>query len=196
MQSPHTVTTEYAISLGTAKNVFSSINYMLSLIIRPEIEKDKEQIREVTFAAFKPMPYADGNEHELVDQLRDANALKVSLVAELDDRIIGHIAFSPATATDGSVGWYALGPVSVLPAFQRSGVGSALVHKGLQEIGELGACGCILVGDPNYYTRFGFENAPELAPLNEPAEYFMIKMIDGAKPDVPIHFHKVFYEAA
>lgn len=161
-------------------------------VIRPEQSADAEAIRHVTFEAFRGMPFADGDEHELIGVLRESGALAVSLVADLDGTIIGHIAFSPATTADGSAGWYALGPVSVLPEFQGVGIGSALIIGGIQRIETLGGRGCILTGDPNYYVRFGFRPAPELAPANEPAEYFMIKAIGSSMPHGPFGFHEAF----
>lgn len=163
--------------------------------MRRESPADADAIRRVTFEAFESMPFAGGNEHELVDALRAAGALVVSLVAELDERVVGHIAFSPARAADGSSGWYALGPVSVLPAYQRSGIGSALIRAGLQEISALGAIGCILTGNPDYYSRFGFERAPNLAPPAEPAEYFMVRTAGAADQSGPFSFHEAFYGA-
>jgi putative acetyltransferase len=142
------------------------------------------------------MPFADGDEHELVAALRDRAALAVSLSADLDGRIIGHIAISHAVAADGSPGWYALGPVSVLPEYQGRGIGSALINQALRQIEELGASGCILTGDPNYYVRFGFELAPALAPADEPAQYFMVKVMGAVEPQGPFRFHDAFYGAA
>lgn len=169
---------------------------MRASIIRPEQSADAEAICHVTYEAFRSMPFAAGDEHELVGVLRNSGALAVSLVADLDDRIIGHIAFSPATVADGSAGWYALGPVSVLPEFQRAGIGSALITGGMQQIETLGGIGCILTGDPNYYARFGFKPAPELAPSSEPAEYFMIRVMGSSEPQGQFRFHEAFHGAA
>jgi putative acetyltransferase len=151
-----------------------------------------EAIRHVTWEAFRDMPFADGDEHDLVDALRGSRALSVSLVADLDGRVIGHIAFSPASGADGSGAWYALGPVSVLPGFQRAGVGSALIREGLRQIEQLGASGCILTGNPDYYSRFGFQRAPALAPVEEPAEYFMVRIVSAAEPRGRFRFHEAF----
>lgn len=165
-------------------------------IIRAERPGDTEDIRRVTYEAFRDMPFADGDEHELVGILRNSGALALSLVADQDGLIIGHIALSPATCDDGSIGWYALGPVSVVPAYQHLGVGSALINEALLEIEMLGARGCILTGDPNYYARFGFEPAPGLAPADQPAEYFMIKIISRGMPHCPFRFHQAFHGSA
>jgi len=163
------------------------------LLVRAEREGDRSAIREVIASAFDGMPYADGDEAELVDRLRSARALSVSLVAEVNETIVGQIALSPAYPSDGCGGWYALGPVSVLPSHQRSGIGGKLVRAGLRAIVELGAVGCMLTGDPDYYARFGFSLAPSNAPDNEPAEYFMVKLVGGPIPIGAIRFHTAFY---
>lgn len=162
------------------------------LIIRPECHVDHTAIADVIEKAFCGKPYADGDESELVDKLRKRNALSVSLVAELDGAVIGQIAFSPATASDGCERWYALGPLAVLPEYQGLGIGSQLVQCGLKAISELDANGCILVGDLDYYSRFGFELSPSNAPHGEPLEHFMVKLLAGSLPQGPISFHEAF----
>ncbi len=161
-------------------------------VIRPERSGDFEAITELITSAFSGMPYADGDEGELVEALRAQNALSVSLVAELEGAIAGQIVFSPARASGGAPGWYALGPVAVLPAHQGAGLGSILVRAGLEAVSELGAMGCILTGNPAFYSRFGFEPAPESAPSGEPAEFFMVKLLGGQLPLGAIHFHEAF----
>jgi len=168
----------------------------LDATIRPECQDDHHAIGHVIRAAFSGKAYDDGDETELVEALRRESALSVSLVAELEGTVIGQVAFSPARASDGSLGWYALGPVAVLPAHQRTGIGCKLVLAGLQAIIELGANGCILVGDPAYYTRFGFRLSPSNAPDVEPTEFFMVKLLGHQQPAGPIHFHRTFNSAA
>ncbi|MEE8104667.1 MAG: N-acetyltransferase [Planctomycetota bacterium] len=165
-------------------------------IVRPENHHDYGAIGNVITTAFSGKPYADGDEAELVETLRRANALSVSLVAELDGIVVGQVAFSPAQASDGARGWYGLGPVAVLPAHQRVGIGSKLVRAGLQVITDLGANGCILVGDPGYYARFGFRLSPSNAPIGEPTEFFMVKLIGHRLPTGPISFHGAFASGA
>ena len=164
--------------------------------IRPERHEDHVAIGNVISAAFAGKPYADGDEAEVVERLRLANALSVSLVAELWGAVVGQVAFSPARESGGAQGWYALGPVAVLPGHQRVGIGSKLIRAGLQLITELGANGCILVGDPGYYTRFGFERSPSHAPAGEPAEFFMVKLLGHEQPRGPVAFHGAFYGTA
>ena len=159
--------------------------------IRRERSSDFETIGRIVESAFSGKQYADGDEAELVEQLRSQNALSVSLVAEREGTVVGQVAFSPARTSAGP-GWYALGPVAVLPAHQGGGIGSALIRKGLQAVVELGARGCILTGDPAYYSRFGFTLSPQHSPPGEPPEFFMVKLLRGQLPTGPIHFHEAF----
>lgn len=161
-------------------------------IIRPESLADRPAIAEVIEKAFWGKPYAEGDEAELVDKLRESNALSVSLVAELSGRVIGQIVFSPAVASDGSDGWFALGPLAVLPDYQGKGIGSKLVRCGLNALAKLDAHGCILVGDSEYYSRFGFELSPLNAPHDEPPDHFMVKVLAGPLPQGVIAFHEAF----
>jgi putative acetyltransferase len=164
--------------------------------IRAERHDDVAAIRDVIERAFAGMPFADGDEADLVETLRSEGALSVALVAELRGVVVGQIAFSPATAPEGGHAWYALGPVAVLPPVQRLGIGSKLVLAGLRAIEELGAVGCILTGNPAYYTRFGFEVSPLNAPADEPAEFFMLKLFRGERPKGPVSFHRAFRSVA
>jgi len=165
---------------------------MTAIRVRPERSSDTHAIGELIRSAFLGKPYAEGDEAELVEALRAQAALSVALVAERDGLVVGQVAFSPARASDGTPGWYALGPLAVLPAHQRGGIGSALVRAGLDRIAELGAGGCILVGDPSYYARFGFRLSPESAPPGQPSEFFMVKLLRGQLPVGPVHFHAAF----
>lgn len=164
--------------------------------IRRERSNDIDAISELISSAFLGMPYAEGDEAELVDALRAQDALSVSLVAEREGMIVGHVAFSPARASCGTLGWYALGPLAVLPAHQRGGIGSTLVRAGLDAVSELGATGCILTGDASYYSRFGFKLSSENAPSGEPSKFFMVKLLRGQLPVGPIRFHEAFGGAA
>ena len=160
------------------------------MIIRAEKESDIEAIFEITKQAFENHPITPHTEHYIVNALRNDNALTISLVAEIDEKVVGHIAFSPLTISDGSCDWYALGPVSVQPKHQRQGIGQALIREGLSQLKSLGAQGCILVGEPDYYNRFGFKNFSDLNMEGVPQQYvlalpFNEKMATGSI----IHHH-------
>ncbi|MEW6530958.1 MAG: N-acetyltransferase [Thermodesulfobacteriota bacterium] len=162
------------------------------MIIRREVESDAEMISEVTKAAFENHPYSNQTEHFIVNALRAANALTISLVAEVCGRVVGHIAFSPVTVSDGSQDWYGVGPVSVLPECQNQGIGRSLVQEGLSLLKELGGKGGVLVGDPKYYQRFGFENLPDLILDGVPQENFLALAFDKNSPKGVVVFHQGF----
>jgi len=162
------------------------------IIIRPETAADAGAIREVTVAAFKTLAISNHTEQFVIEALRAANALSLSLVAEVDSRVVGHIAFSPVTISDGTLDWYGLGPVSVLPDYQRQGIGKALMKEGLSRLWSMGARGCCLVGHPDYYRKFGFSNAPELVLEGVPQEFFFALPFDGPVPQGTATFHEAF----
>ena len=162
------------------------------MIIRNELESDVETISAVTKAAFETCPYGNHTEQFIVDALRASNALTVSLVAEDDGKVVGHIAFSPVTISDGSQNWYGLGPISVLPEFQKQGIGKSLIHEGLSLLKAQGAKGCVLVGDPKYYERFGFKNLPDLVLDGVPQEYFLALTLGVEKIHGTVMFHQGF----
>ena len=160
--------------------------------IRSETSADISAIAEVTVAAFKTLAISKHTEQFIVAALRAAKALTVSLVAEVDGRVVGHIAFSPVTISDGCPNWYGLGPVSVLPECQQRGIGSALIREGISRLKDLGARGCCLVGHPEYYRRFGFRNIPGLVHAGVPEEVFFAMSFDGHIPQGIAEFHVGF----
>lgn len=162
------------------------------MIIRNETIADIEAITEVTIAAFQNLVISHHTEQFIIEALRAANALTISLVAEMDGRVVGHIAFSPVAISDGSRGWYGLGPVSVLPEYQRQGIGKSLIRKGLSMLKDSGGQGCVLVGDPNYYKRLGFRNIPDLVHEGIPQEFFLALPFGEKNPQGTVHFHEGF----
>jgi putative acetyltransferase len=162
------------------------------IVIRSETAADVSAITEVTVAAFQTLEISQHTEQFIIAALRAAGALTLSLVAELDGRVIGHIAFSPVTISDGTRNWYGLGPVSVLPEYQRRGIGGALIREGLSRLKALGAKGCCLVGHPAYYRRFGFENAPGLVCEGVLQDVFFALPLDGHVPQGVVEFHEAF----
>ncbi|HEY5528546.1 MAG TPA: N-acetyltransferase [Thermoleophilia bacterium] len=162
------------------------------IVIRSETDADVSAITEVTVAAFKTLEISNNSEQFIIEALRTAKALTVSLVAEMDRRVIGHIAFSPVTISGGTPNWYGLGPVSVLPEHQRKGIGKALIEDGLSRLQDMNAQGCCLVGHPDYYTKFGFRNMSGLVHEGVPQEVFFVLSFDGHTPQGAVAFHEGF----
>ncbi len=162
------------------------------IVIRDETRADIAVITEVTVAAFATLEISDHTEQFIIEALRSAGALTLSLVAEADGRVVGHIAFSPVAISDGTTDWYGLGPLSVLPEYQRRGIGKALIQKGLSRLKRLGAKGCCLVGHPQYYRRFGFGNVDGLFYEGVPHEVFFALSFDGRFPQGNVMFHEGF----
>ena len=163
------------------------------MIVRPEQDGDIGAIRALTETAFKTAPHADGTEHLIIDRLRAAGVLTLSLVAEVDGVVAGHVAFSPVTVSDGSAGWYGLGPISVDPSRQGEGIGGKLIREGLDRLKALGATGCVLLGDPAYYSRFGFAADPKLTLDGVPPEYFMRVAFSPVYGEGTVSYHPGFY---
>ncbi len=164
----------------------------MKLTIREEAPADIPVIETVTIAAFLDAPHTSHTEQYIVSALRRAAALTVSLVAELDGVVVGHVALSPVVISDGSAGWYGLGPISVLPAHQRCGVGSALMYAAIEALQRKGAQGCVLLGDPRYYARFGFRNDPSLTLADVPPEYFQALFLGTNRPQGQVSYHASF----
>ena len=160
------------------------------IVIRRETDSDVSAITEVTAAAFKTLEISNHTEQFIIAALRAAKALTLSLVAEADGRVIGHIAFSPVSISDGTRNWYGLGPVSVLPAYQRQGIGKALIQEGLSRLKGMNAQGCCLVGHPDYYRKFGFSNMSGLVHEGVPQEVFFALSFDGHTPQGTVAFHE------
>ena len=162
------------------------------IIIRNEIDADVDEITEVTVAAFKTLEISNHTEEFIVEALRANNALTVSLIAEVDGHVVGHVAFSPVTISDGTQNWYGLGPVSVLPEHQRKGIGKSLILEGISRLKGLNAKGCCLVGHPDYYRKLGFKNVSGLVHEGVPQEVFFALAFDGQIPQGTVNFHDGF----
>ncbi|OLP43610.1 GNAT family N-acetyltransferase [Rhizobium oryziradicis] len=163
------------------------------MMVRPEKAGDEAAIAAITIAAFAGKSYSNQTEHLIVDRLRRAGALHISLVAMDSEEIIGHIAFSQVTLSNGDEGWFGLGPLSVAPSWQRQGFGRALVKAGLEKLTEQEAKGCCLLGSPDYYGAFGFVNTPDLVLPEVPPQYFQVLALSGAIPCATVAFHAGFY---
>jgi putative acetyltransferase len=135
----------------------------MEFMIRPEEAKDIEQVREIVRAAFPTEA-----ESQLVDALRANGKAIISLVAVSGDEVLGHILLSPvSTSPPSDAKGIGLAPVAVRPDVQSRGIGSRLIHEGLRLGKELSFDYCVVLGDPNYYHRFGFEKASTLGMRNE-----------------------------
>ena len=163
------------------------------MIIRSETSLDIPEIQTLVANAFENAAHSDGTEGAIVEALRATGALTISLVAERDGVISGHIAFSPVEINGQSVDWYGLGPVAVKPDQQRQGVGTRLIEAGLDEIKALGARGCVVLGDPAYHGRFGFHPDTSLQFPGVPQEYFQRLAFSDDKRDGLVRYHSAFY---
>lgn len=164
----------------------------MSTQIRPEKEGDESSIEAVTAAAFLNAEHTSHTEQFIVAGLRKAGVLTLSMVAEMQSGLVGHVAVSAVTLSDRTTGWYGLGPVSVLPVFQRQGIGSQLIREVLSRLREMGAGGCVVLGDPRYYGRFGFKAVPGLVLPEVPPEYFMALAFEAEMPQGSVTYHVAF----
>ncbi len=162
------------------------------MIVRPESPQDHAAIRGVHMAAFRDHPYSRQTEHLIVEALRAADALELSLVADLDGTVVGHIAFSRAAVGDSAAGWFLLGPVAVLPDYQGRGLGRALIEAGLDALRARDAQGCVLVGDPAFYVRFGFTPVPGVTCAGVPDENVLCLRLAGPMPRGEVGHHPAF----
>lgn len=165
---------------------------MIAYALRSETPADTPAIRALITKAFAVAEHSSGTEAAIVDALRARDELTLSLLAEQDGRVIGHVAFSPVAIGDGAAGWYGLGPVAVAPDCQGAGIGAALIEAGLARLRQAGAGGCVVLGDPGYYARFGFANEAGLRYEGAPAEYFMALTLDGSRPQGAVAYSVAF----
>lgn len=162
------------------------------MAIRPERRGDEGAISAVIAAAFLEAEHRGGNEARIVEALRAANCLAVSLVATKDHSILGHAAFSPVTLDGRSDGWFGLGPVAVLPRWRRLGIASELIEAGIAALRERGARGCVVLGDPGFYGRFGFIADANFRLPGAPAEYFQRLSFHEASDGGLVRYHPAF----
>jgi len=172
----------------------------MNVVIRQELENDHEAVYQVVKSAFEKMELASGDEPDLVNRLRKSEAFipELSLVAELDGQIIGHILFTRMKIGDHPS--LALAPVAVLAKYQGQGVGSKLIVVGHRIAREMGYHSVVLVGHPGYYPRFGYLPASRwkiTAPFEVPDEAFMVlELVEGGLDGVSgeIEYAKEFFE--
>ena len=126
------------------------------ITLRDETPKDIDALHDLSYRAFAPMTFSDNSEADAIRTMRQTGNLTLSLIAELQGHIVGHVAFSPVKIDEAFHDWYALGPISVEPDHQRQGIGRALIAFGLKRLRKLGANGCVLIGNPDFYASSGF----------------------------------------
>ena len=166
---------------------------LAGITIRAETAQDQQAIEILTLVAFMQVEHSQHNEHRIIEELRAEGALTVSLVAEHEGYVVGQAAASPVTLSDGSRGWYGLGPVSVGPGHRGQGIGSALVRAVLQQLQEIAAAGCVVLGDPGFYARFGFSRDPALVLPGVPPEFFQIQPFGEHLPPIgEVEYHPAF----
>jgi putative acetyltransferase len=168
----------------------------MNVKIRTETAADAAAIEAVTISAFLNAPHTSHTEQFIVAALRKAGLLTISLVADAEGTLIGHVAVSPVSISDGACGWFGLGPVSVVPEHQGRGVGSRLMREALRILREHGAAGCVLLGEPEYYSRFGFQADPNLILPGVPPEYFQAISLDSSRPRGIVSYHEAFNAGA
>ena len=164
----------------------------MNIVIREEKSSDILAIHRLTAAAFIEAPHTDHTEQFIIKALRDSGALTISLVAEMEGNLVGHVALSPVSITDNTPAWYGLGPISVLPSKQGLGIGSKLMHAAIQALKNMEANGCVLLGEPLYYQRFGFKPFDSLVLPDVPPEYFLALPFKEHVPQGKVSYHQAF----
>lgn len=164
----------------------------MSILIRGEVSGDAQSIQAVTATAFSQARHTSHTEQYIVNVLRKTGQLAVSLVAEADGIVIGHVAVSPVSISDGAPGWFGIGPISVLPQHRRRGIGAQLMRDALGLLRRRGASGCVVLGEPGYYRRFGFLTDSNLVLPGVPPEYFQVLSFAASKPRGIVTYHEAF----
>jgi predicted N-acetyltransferase YhbS len=162
------------------------------IIVRDQTEDDFAAVHELVIAAFKTALFTAGTEQFIMDVLWRSGAATVALVAEDAGVLVGQAAFSKVLVAGKDVGWHGCGPVSIVPDRQRQGIGSALMRVGLDRLHRLGSKGCVLVGHPDYYPRFGFVSTTAMFEPGVPPEAFMALAFSGPLPEGQVDFDEAF----
>lgn len=153
-----------------------------AMILRPERPGEEDQIYQLTKSAFDGVAYSDGSEPDIVNRLRSDGDLAISLVALAEERIVGHVAFSPVSITEAKGEWFGLGPISIDPEMQKQGIGRSLIAEGLDYLRRRGAAGCVLIGNPEVYRSSGFVSDGRISWRDVPAEYVQYNSLSGDLP--------------
>lgn len=164
----------------------------MTIHAHPETPADIPHITAITEAAFLNEEHSSHTEQFIINALRKAGALSLSLVAEQQGEVVGHIAASPVQIAGSTGNWYGLAPLSIRPDKQQQCIGSMLVRELLLQLKALGAAGCVVLGDPNYYSRFGFKAQDGLYYPGVPAEYMQILAFDRQVVAGEVQYHPAF----
>lgn len=160
--------------------------------IRPEQSGEEPAIHAMVTRAFEGHPYSDGDEQDVIDRLRADGDLILSLIAVRDGVVIGQITYSPAILMNGEPDWYVLGPVAVEPNRQGQGIGRALIEAGESAMKARGAKGITVLGDPEIYSRFGFQPNTPMWLAGELGWAFQVKSLKGAIPACEQRYVRAF----
>jgi putative acetyltransferase len=165
--------------------------------LRPEAPADVAELEALSLAAFALNPHSRQTEAQVVAQLRAAGDLFLSLVAQSGQpqapgALVGHAVFTRITIDGGACDWFALGPLCVLPFRQGAGVGTALVQQGLRSLQQQGAAGCVVLGEPAYYGKFGFRSTPALRLPDAAPGCFLARPFARLLPMGTVHLHPAF----
>ncbi|WFB36015.1 N-acetyltransferase [Kiritimatiellota bacterium B12222] len=168
----------------------------MQIHIRAEKPPDEDAIDELLDLAFAFDSHSQQNEAHIVRVLREQGQLTLSLVAQTEqNELVGHICFSPVQIDTGNTenlsGWLGLGPMAVNPRLQRQGIGRQLIQVGLAEI-QRHATGCVVLGEPGFYQRFGFKNHPDLILPGALAPFFMAQSFSGDVPSGQVIYQTAF----
>lgn len=174
------------------------------LTIREEEIKDYNEVEKVVEESFKTAEFSDKDEHNLVGRLRKSNEFikELSLIAEEENKILGHVLLTKALINGENTSFetLALAPLAVLPEYQKSGIGKILMNKAIERARDLGYKSIVVLGDENYYPKFGFEKASKYgvkAPFEVPDEAYMIlELLPGGLNGVSgvVEYSKALFE--
>jgi len=164
------------------------------VLIRAEHPSDDPAINDLTIRAFTGMPYSEGTEAPIIRLLRQSGDLALSLVAEENGIVIGHIAFSPIKI-GAHQNWFGLGPIAVEPSRQRAGIGKVLINKGLEMLKDRGASGVALIGNPDVYRSSGFTSDGRLTYKGLETRYVQRIVFYGPDPEGELHYADAFDQA-
>lgn len=164
----------------------------MTIEIRSEMPSEFPAIEALIARAFLHAPHTSHTEQFIVNALRKSGQLIVSLIAKDGDAIVGHVAVSPVSVSNDAGGWYGLGPISVAPERQGEEIGSQLMRRALDELRKSGAAGCVVLGEPGYYGRFGFKAEPALVFPGVPGDYFQAILFGGTLPAGTVSYHEAF----